>query len=210
MIDAVGTYRTVDVICRSGAISYGVAPKLASRPTGSCKATNATEPGLVGTHLSSMMQADLVTFFNFVRANIQIVDGLSVVLFKPGNAQFAGDVSLVAATDGDSCVRAISLTVRRSFLQSAATAPLGRDLVASLLGNALTIAGIRQVAALITEIRRPSSSFAEFTMEPRNLEALNVFLGKEARVERTLGPDRIRMENTAATDGAPLLRITIW
>ena len=181
MIDGVGTYRTAEFIGRA---EY---PRQ-SLPSGTEGGCASETPGgkFVGGPSSVLMKSDLMNFFNFVKIRTEPQTGGGLLeLYKPGAAEMYGQVGLIAALDRNSCVRSLSLTVRRSFFEEQETSMFGRDIMKSFL---------RQVPNL----------------PPSNEGAVNAFIGKAPLYETGASPDHLRIENINASNGAPLLRMTIW
>lgn len=216
MIDAVGSLRTAEFAGSFENISEQVlAGSLRQSPSStSCKSNGASQDGLVGASVEQLIQADLLVFFNFFQVKTESkAGGGTVVYFKPSTSQYYGNVGLIAAGDANACVRSMSLTVRRSFIEEQSTALFGRDLAKSFLTEALSGSSKKTVERLIDRIRgRPMRNPppASEIVAPEVEAAIQVFAGERTKAELTLQPERLRMENITAMNGAELLRLSVW
>jgi hypothetical protein len=217
MIDAVGTYRTAEFVGSSGDVSERVLVSAVRPPPSpsskSCQALGVSQDSLVGRSMDQLKESDLVSFFNFFQAKTESkAGGGTVTFFKPSTSQYYGDVSLIVGVDANACVRSLSLTVRRSFIEEQSTAPFGRDVTKNFLVDVLSGSSEKGVAQLIDRIggQVRSQPPANATVTPEVEAAIQVLTGAKATAEMTLFPEHLRVENITASNGAPLLRLSVW
>lgn len=222
MIDAVGTYRSAQFIGLAGDVSQtSLSLDKRQMPPDSTTLRSPSSPkptdsGLLRKTFSTVMASDLIRAFNFVKTSSETLrDGRSTAFFRPSVSKFYGDVALIVSFDADTCVRSMTLTVRRSFIEDPQTRPFGKDIIKSFLKQTLGETSVKAVSPLIRQIKeygqvgQPSANAGE-AVDSLNTLAMKVFLGNKSSLEESLGPERIRMENLKASSGASLLRVAIW
>jgi hypothetical protein len=180
MVDAVGSYRTAEFL---GAAGGGLARMQV--PSARCAHASGPAEELVGGPLATLRNSEFMrTFALGMVGSEPLLDGASAWRFAPTNAGFYGQVALLAAVDSRDCVRALSLTLRRSLLEDPDTQAFGLKIVSAFF-SAGHVGGVPQPEA-------------EETLE-----------GKRRTFEQEAGERHLRIDNLESAGGALLQRVTI-
>lgn len=115
----------------------------------------AAAAGLVGAGLAEAEKtSDFFTFFHLTPTGP--ADARGVTAFRPSGPDFQALVLVTTTTDKAGRITAISLTIRRSFIDDPANGVFARDIAKSFLGDASQPADAASLKPLIDAIQSGS------------------------------------------------------
>src|SRR5438067_1669951 len=173
-------------------------------------------PAAVGDKLEEMRQTDFFKFFNLTEAEPRTSEGgLNLVTFRPAGGNFRRLVKVSVTVGGDGAVRAMELTVDRSFVEDRANGIFARDVAKSFLRAAVPKADAPKISDLANEIEFPKElegyEIARTQPDPKlpaqPTKGYLVYLGKQELYEESYARSTLRLENVRA--GGGVLRITV-
>lgn len=173
-------------------------------------------PAAIGDRLEEMRQTDFFKFFNLTEAEPRTSErGLSVISFRPGGGNFRRLVRVAVTVNSDGVVRAMELSLERSFVDDPANGIFARDIAKSFLRAAVPRADAAKINDLADEIEFPKELEGyriERTRPDPKLPAQPtkgylVYLGRQQLFAETFAQSALRVENISA--GSAVLRITV-
>jgi hypothetical protein len=163
-------------------------------------ASPVSSSGQIGQRLNEMKKTDFFTWFNLVLTDAQKKGADTVNTFHPGTGDFRDLATVTVKVDSDDVIRAMDLTLERSFVDHQHNGVFARDIAKSFLRSATPEPDRPKIEDLATAIENPAQSALA--------TAYLVYLGKSKSEEKSFEKSTMRIENTQ-TSGHDVLRISI-
>jgi hypothetical protein len=164
----------------------------------------------IGDRLEDVKQTDFFKYFGLVEDGARAqTGGFTVVNFRPRAGNFRQLVNVAVTLDGAGVIRAMELTLERSFVDDAAQGIFARDISKSFLRSAIPREDQPGINDLANEIEFPKEmkgyNIVRARPDPKlpaqPTKGYMVYLGKLPLQEQVLAKSRVRLENVHAVKG---------
>ena len=214
MIDAIGTIRTAEFIGQAGDISLTAPGR--KDPSVPCLDRSGDGSGAPAKRWNKWVETDFMRLSNLHRVQTMQSPLGTSVFYRIGKAEYFGNVGLIFSVDSQQCVRSASMTIRRPFLREARQGIDANLLIAAFLADSLNADAAGQLSPQLARIKatldpkEKDAALDTIRVNHMNPDLVQAVAGERELYELGFAGGRLRVENIKASNGAALVRFSVW